>query len=98
MIEKVLNEPSLKEVDIVVKCKKYPEFYRELSDMEKSYSSDLNMSIYANLEIVDKIKCFDILNRDKLYVNFFGYRMRISEEDFNKIYLSWISKMDELFR
>ena len=49
MLEKVINEPFLKEVDIVIKCKKYAEFYKELKDMEKAYSTDLNMSIYANL-------------------------------------------------
>ena len=85
-------------MDIVVKCKKYPEFHKELKDMEKAYSTDLNMSIYANLESGEKIKAFDIMNRDKLYVNFFGYRMKLPEEELSKIYLSWISKMDELFR
>ena len=81
-------------MDIVVKCKKYTEFHKELKDMEKAYSTDLNMSIYANLESGEKIKAFDIMNRDKLYVNFYGFRMKLPEEELNKIYLSWISKMD----
>lgn len=30
MIDRVLKEASLKDIDIVVKCKKYPEFRKEL--------------------------------------------------------------------
>ena len=53
MIEAILKEPALKDVDIVVKCKKYPEFRRQLEEIEKAYSFDHNMSIYLNLTKVE---------------------------------------------
>ena len=37
------------QVDIVVKYHKYPEFKKELDDIEKTYNDILNMSLYANL-------------------------------------------------
>lgn len=58
MIDTILKEPSLKDVDIVVKCKKYPEFRKELEDIEKQYSFDHNMSLYATLDKVDEAKYF----------------------------------------
>lgn len=50
MIDTIVKEPTLKDVDIVVKCKKYPEFRKELQEIEKSYSFDHNMSIYMTLD------------------------------------------------
>ena len=37
--------------------------------------------------------------RDKLYVTFYGYKlMSLSEEEMYRVYLLWISRMDELIR
>ena len=45
----ILSSHASKDVDIVVKYKKYPEFKKELDKIEKDYQLDLNMSIYSNL-------------------------------------------------
>ena len=96
MIDTILSEKALKEIDIVVKCKKYPEFRKQLEEIEKLYSFDHNMSIYMSLEKIDELKYFEIQKRDKLYVNFYGFKMaQLSEEELNKVYLLWIMKMDD---
>lgn len=96
MMEIILKEPTLKDVDIVLKCKKYPEFKKELEEIAKGYDTDLNMSIYANLEKIDQGKYFEIMNRDKLYVNFYGYKMSLlSDDDLLKVFWLWIKRMDE---
>lgn len=46
----ILNLECYSSTDIVKKCKKYPEFMRELEEIEVEYSHDLNMAIYASLE------------------------------------------------
>lgn len=57
------------------------------------------MSIYANLEKIDEGKYFEIMRRDKTYVNFYGYKMALlSEEDLLKVYWLWIKRMDEEIR
>lgn len=57
------------------------------------------MSIYANLEKIDEGRYFEIMNRDKMYVNFYGYKMSLlSEEDMLKVYWLWIKRMDEEIR
>lgn len=54
------------------------------------------MSIYMSLEKIDEFKYFEIQKRDKLYVNFYGFKMaQLSEEELNKVYLLWIMKMDD---
>lgn len=45
----VLSSSIWKQVDIVVKYKKYPQFKKELDKIEKDYLYDLNMSLYSNL-------------------------------------------------
>ena len=81
MLEHVLKEPFLKEIDIVVKCKKYPEFYKELQELDKAYSASINMSLYMDLTHVENQKVFDIMKRDKLYINFYGFRMNKKTEE-----------------
>lgn len=44
MIDTILSEKALRDIDIVVKCKKYPEFRKQLEEIEKQYSFDHNMS------------------------------------------------------
>ena len=96
MIEAILKEPALKQVDVVVKCKKYPEFKKELEQIEKAYSFDHNMSIYLNLSKVEESKYFQFMKRDKLYINFYGFKMsQLSDEELIKVYYLWIMKMDD---
>jgi hypothetical protein len=33
------------------------------------------MALYTNLDKVEEAKYFDILKRDKLYINFYAYKM-----------------------
>lgn len=48
------------------------------------------------LEKIDELKYFEILKRDKLYVNFYGFKMApLTDDEFNKVYLLWIMKMDD---
>ncbi len=99
MIDTILSEKALRDIDIVVKCKKYPEFRKQLEEIEKQYSFDHNMSIYMTLEKIDELKYFEILKRDKLYVNFYGFKMApLTDDEFNKVYLLWIMKMDDQIR
>lgn len=75
MLDTILKEPSVKDVDIVVKCKKYPQFRKELEEIQKQYNFDHNMALYTNLDKVEEAKYFEILKRDKLYINFYAYKM-----------------------
>jgi hypothetical protein len=56
------------------------------------------MSLYCNLEEAEKKGSVDVMKRDKLYVNFYGFKMGTKDEELKKIFLFWINKMDELFR
>lgn len=57
------------------------------------------MSLYSNLEDVEKVGAFQMMQRDKLYIAFYGYKMmNLSEEEMYRVYLLWISRMDELIR
>lgn len=47
--EHVLSSQAWKDVDIVTKYKKYPEFKKELDKIEKDYLEVLNMSLYSSL-------------------------------------------------
>ena len=90
-MEQILKEPSVKDEDIVVKCKKYPAFHKELKEIENSYFMDLKMAPYAKMKKNPDSIPFDICKRAKLFVNFYAYRMSTyKDDDFRDLYLHWI--------
>lgn len=57
------------------------------------------MSLYSNLDDVQKLGAFELMQRDKVYVAFYGYKMmNLNEDELFRTYLLWISRMDELIR
>lgn len=45
-------DSTFDEVDIVKKYHKYPDFKKELDEIEKGYKDKLNMSLYSSLDKV----------------------------------------------
>lgn len=57
------------------------------------------MSLYSNLQDAQKVGAFEMMQRDKMYIAFYGYKMmKLNDEELFRVYLLWISKMDELMR
>ncbi len=59
LTKQCLEDPVYSQTDVVVKYQKYHDFEKELNKSEASYLSDLNMSLYSNLE---KAESLEILN------------------------------------
>jgi hypothetical protein len=96
--DQILYSKAYSETDIVKKCKKYPEWHKELEQIEVAYLHDLNMALYASLEEIETYKTFELLHKDMLYVNFYAYRMDCEEEFAVKYYHVWIKMLDEKLR
>jgi hypothetical protein len=52
------------ECDIVKKYKKYPEFKRDMDEIQQFYNSNLNMALYENLDSEEALKIFNKIDAD----------------------------------
>ena len=67
------------EADIVKKYKKYPEFKRDMDEIQLFYNSSLNLSIYENLEKEESLKIFEVIeheNKDRHVIVYYGHRYK----------------------
>lgn len=94
----ILSLECYSSTDIVKKCKKYPEFMRELEEIEVEYSHDLNMAIYASLEDLEALGVFQLQTHGGLFISFYAYLMPPGEEHASRFYLLWIRLLDETLR
>jgi hypothetical protein len=101
MMAKILTEPSLSTVDIVVKCGKYPEFRKELEEIARAYDSALQLSLNYSSPVpeADYSRYLQFVRCRRLYLVFYGKQLEdLPEPLLHAIYLFWIKHMDEELR
>ena len=82
-------------MDINRKYKKYPDFKKEMDEIEDFYNAELNLALYENLDRLQERCIFDTIQEgNRATIVFYGFKMDPEEEDIQRLYRLYIRTCD----